>query len=109
MAATPKITVIYPKPQDEAAFESAYKNQHLPMLETKMKGLSRVVATRVLGSPQGDTKSYRMAELHFPSMDALNGCIESDGAKAVMAHAESISTGGKPIFMIGEEETFLYW
>ena len=109
MPATPKITVIYPRPQDEAAFEIEYKNVHLPMLESKMKGLSRVVATRVLGSPQGEARSYRMAELHFPSMEALNGCITSDGAKVVLEHAQSMSTGGKPIVMIGEEETFLYW
>jgi uncharacterized protein (TIGR02118 family) len=109
MALAPKIVVIYPRPLDEAAFEQAYKSAHLPMLEEKLRGLSRVVATRVVSSPQGDPKTYRLAELHFSSMEVLNECLQSDGARTVFEHAAAISTGGKPILLICEEETFLYW
>ena len=79
------------------------------MLESKLKGLSRVVATKVVGSPQGETRTYRMAELHFGSKEALNDCLQSSGAKAVLDHAATMSTGGKPIMLVCEEETFLYW
>ena len=107
--AAAKIVVIYPRPHDEAAFEQAYKEVHLPMLESKLKGLSRVVATKVLRSPQGEARTYRIAELHFGSMDILEKCLESEGAKSVIEHATSISSGGTPILLISEEETFLYW
>ena len=60
-----KIVVIYPRPQDEAAFEEAYKNVHLPMCEENLKGMNRLVATKVLNSPQGETRTYRIAEVHF--------------------------------------------
>jgi uncharacterized protein (TIGR02118 family) len=109
MAAAPKIVVIYPRPRDEAAFEQEYRETHLPMLEEKLKGLSRVVATKVLNSPQGEAKTYRIAELHFGSMEVLQACLQSEGAKAVMEHATGISTGGRPIVLVCEEETFLYW
>ena len=109
MAAGVKIVVIYPRPQDEAAFERDYKETHLPMVEDKIKGITRLVATKVHGSPQGETRTFRMAELHFPNMEALNAALESEGGKALLEHAASISTGGKPILMICEEETFLYW
>jgi uncharacterized protein (TIGR02118 family) len=109
MAVTSKVVVIYPRPQDEEAFEREYKNVHLPMLEDKLKGISRVVASRVLTSPQGEARTYRIAELHFGSREALDRCLQSEGAAAVLEHATEISTGGKPIVLICEEETFLYW
>lgn len=109
MAAGAKIVVIYPRPQDEAAFEQVYRAVHLPMLEEKLKGLSRVVATKVLSSPQGEARTYRIAELHFGSMEVLNETFQSEGARAVMEHAATISTGGKPIVLVCDEETFLYW
>ncbi len=109
MAVSAKIVVIYPRPKDEGAFEDAYRHEHLPMLEDKLKGLSRLVATKVVGSPQGEARTYRIAELHFSSMEALQSCLKSPGAQEVMDHATAISTGGKPILLIGEEETFVYW
>jgi hypothetical protein len=42
-------------------------------------------------------------------LEALNACMDSPGAKEVVDHAFSISTGGKPVILICEEETFLYW
>jgi len=109
MASSVKVVVIYPKPRDEAAFEREYKNVHLPMVEDKFKGVSRLVTTKVLSSPQGEAKTYRIAELHFPSMEALNACLQSDGAKALLDHAATISTGGRPIVLVCDEETFMYW
>jgi len=109
MAAVTKLVVIYPRPRDEAAFEQAYKDVHLPMVEDKLKGLSRMVATRILSSPDGDARTYRIAELHFSNPEALEECLQSPGAKEVLDHATSISTGGRPILLVCEEETFLYW
>jgi hypothetical protein len=50
-----------------------------------------------------------MKEVYFSSMDDLTRCIESEGGKEVMAHASKISTGGPPLLLICEEESFLYW
>ena len=104
-----KVVVIYPRPQDEAEFERLYKEEHLPMAEGKLKGVTRLVATRVLSSPQGKVTAYRIAEYHFSSMDDLTKCVESDGGKEVIAHAAKISTGGAPILLICEEESFVFW
>lgn len=56
--------------------------------------------------PQGTPPFYRIAELHFPSMQALEACAASEGGKEVLAHAVKISSGGPPIFLVAEEETF---
>ncbi len=104
-----KIVVIYPRPLDEAAFETVYKNEHLPMAEEKLKGMTRFVGTKVLSSPQGKVSAYRLAEVHFSSMDDLNKCVESESGQEVIAHAGKISTGGPPILLVCEEESKVYW
>jgi len=104
-----KIVVIYPRPQDEEAFEKAYKDEHIPMLEAKLKGMTRLVATRVLNSPQGKVTAYRIAEVHFSSMDDLTRCLQSEAGQEVVAHAAKISTGGAPLLLVCEEESFVYW
>jgi uncharacterized protein (TIGR02118 family) len=104
-----KVVVIYPRPQDEQAFEKAYQGDHVPMVESKLKGLTRLVLTKVTGSPQGKVAAYRIAEAYFSSMDELQRSIDSEGGKEVIAHAQSISSGGQPLILICEEESFVYW
>ena|SRR5579884_2320990 len=104
-----KVVVIYPRPTDEQKFEKEYGETHKPMVEQKLKGMSRFVASRVLESPQGKVTAYRIAEVHFPSMDMLKSCLASDGAREVMEHAKAISTGGEPLILVCDEESFVYW
>src|ERR1700738_2808874 len=100
-----KLVVIYPRPVDEAAFEAAYKDEHVPMLEEKLKGMTRFVATKELSSPQGPVTTYRMPEFLLPSIADLTKCTEWNGGKEVIAHAVKISTGGPPIMLVCEEES----
>ena len=104
-----KVVVIYPRPQDEAAFEKAYLDEHIPMVEEKLKGMTRMVLTKVLNSPQGKVAAYRLAEVHFSTMDDLTRCVESEGGKQVIEHALKLSTGGPPIMLVCEEDSFVYW
>ena len=104
-----KVVVLYPRPQDEKAFENNYLQHHVPLVEAKLKGITRLVLTKVIASPQGKVAAYRIAEIYFSSMNDLNGAIESDGGKEVIAHAESISSGGPPLILICEEESFVFW
>ena len=101
-----KLIVMYPRPTDIADFEKRYQEEHVPMAVTRLAGKTRIVATRVLASPQGVPPFYRIAEVHFPSLQALEACAESAGGKATLGHAVEISTGGPPIFLVAEEATF---
>ena len=103
-----KLIVIYPRPTDIETFEKLYQEEHVPMAVEKLAGKTKFVATRVLDSPQGTPPFYRIAEIHFPSMEALQSCAASEGAKEALAHAAAISTGGPPILLIAEEETFTF-
>jgi uncharacterized protein (TIGR02118 family) len=102
-----KLMVLYPTPRDPAAFERAYREEHTPMVTASaFPGLTRFVATRITGTADGGPAPFaRVAELHFPSLAALQAAAGTDGAKRAVAHALSISTGGPPQFLIAEETT----
>ena len=103
-----KLVVVYPRPKDLEAFEQAYQKEHVPMAVEKLRGKSKIVASKVVGSPQGTPAFYRIAEVHFPTMAALEACAASQGGKETLAHAVAISSGGPPIFLVAEEETFTF-
>lgn len=103
-----KLIVMYPRPKDIDAFEKLYQTEHVPMAVSKLQGKSKLVATKVNASPQGTPPFYRIAEVHFPSMDALKACAASEGGKETLGHAASISSGGPPVIMIAEEESFSF-
>ena len=103
-----KLVVIYPRPKDVEAFEAAYNRAHVPMAVEKLAGKTKIVATRVLGSPAGEPLFHRIAEIHFATMEALQVCANSEGGKQTLANAVAISSGGMPIFLVSEEETFVF-
>ena len=106
--ASVKLVVIYPRPTDIDSFEKVYQESHVPMAVAKLQGKTKFVATKVVGAPSGTPTFYRIAEVYFPSMEALQACASSPGGQEVVAHAVSISTGGAPILMVAEEETFTF-
>src|SRR5215831_21360429 len=100
-----KLVVIYPRPKDVDAFEKVYRNEHVPLAIAKLATKTKIVATKVLSSPQGVPPFYRIAEVHFPSVEALEACAASEGGKETIEHAVKISTGGTPTIFAAEEET----
>lgn len=103
-----KLVVMYPRPKDVEAFEKLYKTEHVPMAVEKLAGKTKLVASKVIASPQGTPLYYRIAEVHFPSMEALQACAASEGGKQTLGHAAQISSGGPPVLLIAEEESFTF-
>lgn len=102
-----KVIVLYPSPPGRNAFERVYTQEHVPMVTAQnFPGIEKFAASRVVGTADGSAPPfYRLAELHFPSMEALQAAAGSASAQKVVAHAVSISSGGKPVFLVAEEET----
>ena len=97
-----KLIVIYPRPKDIESFENIYLTEHVPMAVEKLSGKTKIVATKIWGSPQGVPPFYRIVEVHFPSRSALDACAATLGAQETLAHAAKISTGGTPLILIAE-------
>jgi uncharacterized protein (TIGR02118 family) len=103
-----KLVVIYPRPTNIEAFEKIYLEEHVPLAVARLTGKTKIVATKITSSSHGTPPFYRIAEIHFPSKAALEACAATPGAQEALAHAVKISTGGTPLFLIGEEETFTF-
>jgi hypothetical protein len=67
-----------------------------------------MVSTKTVETPRGMPAFYRIAEVHFPSLEALQRCAESAGGKETLANAVKISSGGPPVIMVAEEESFTF-
>lgn len=90
-----KLIVMYPTPTDVSEFEKVYQDEHVPLAIEKLSGKTKIVATKVLGTGDGSPPPfYRIAEVHFPSMQALDECAGSAGGKETVEHAIKISSGG---------------
>ncbi len=97
---TVHLLVMYPTPKDPAAFESAYRDQHLPYAGPRLKGATSVVSKRAAAAPGERPAFHAISDVTFPTMEALQACAASAGGKEALAHAASISTGGPPTIMI---------
>jgi uncharacterized protein (TIGR02118 family) len=102
-----KLIVIYPTPTDVEKFEQRYADEHVPMAVEKLAGKTRFVASKIISTAAGKPAPYhRMAEVYFPSREALDNCLNSKGGQETAQHAYEISSGGEPLLLISEVETF---
>ncbi len=94
-----KVTVLYGHPTDTEAFETYYKNKHLP-LAAKMKGVAKLELTKIVGAPDGSKPSfYRMAEIYFSDMDQLQKTMGSSEGQATSADLSNFATGGVQVII----------
>jgi uncharacterized protein (TIGR02118 family) len=100
---TAHLLVMYPTPKDPAAFERAYREEHLPYASPRLKGATGVVSKRVV-SPTGRPLFHAISDISFPSPQALQACAASQGGQEALAHAASISTGGPPVVLIATDD-----
>jgi uncharacterized protein (TIGR02118 family) len=103
-----KLIVAYPQPKDVEAFEAVYQNEHVPLAIANLAGKTKMVSTKTVQTPQGMPAFYRIAEVHFPSLEALQRCADSTGGKETLANAVKISSGSPPVIMVAEEESFTF-
>jgi uncharacterized protein (TIGR02118 family) len=103
-----KLIVAYPQPKDIETFEAVYQNEHVPLAIANLAGKTKMVSTKTVQTPQGIPAFYRIAEVHFPSLEALQRCAESAGGKETLANAVKISSGGPPVIMVAEEASFTF-
>jgi uncharacterized protein (TIGR02118 family) len=98
------LLILYPIPEDTAAFDRAYREEHLPFAGPKLTGASLVATRRVVGPGFAPPPYHLMSDVIFPSIDALKACATSEGGQQALAHAASISTGGAPLLIVTTDE-----
>ena len=95
-----KLTVIYGHPADAEAFERYYAATHIP-IANKIPGVARWELTRFTGSADGGRPAFhRMAELYFPSLEAMEASLQSPEGIAALHDLPNFATGGVTV-MVG--------
>lgn len=92
-----KLVAIYTRPEDVQAFETHYREIHVPLVR-KMPGLKKLEVTRFFGSPKGDPRYYMMAEMYFESKEALFASVSSPEGKA--AGKDIMTVAGPHVHMM---------
>ena len=98
----PTLVVLYPTPTDPATFERRYQAEHAPMVREHFSQASFKVS-RVIGAPGGAPPYGLVVQLGFPSDEAMQAALSTPGGQATAAHANEISTGGPPVFLVCED------
>ena len=96
-----KVTVLYGHPTDSSAFESYYANSHMPLVGN-MKGFEKAEVTKFLPNPDGSKPDYyRMAELYYSNLEAMQKSLSSPEGKATTDDLANFATGGVKM-LVGE-------
>ncbi len=90
-----KLTALYKKPADVAAFEEHYAQVHLPLM-AKVPGIVKAEMTRFFGGPTGEPPYYMMYEAYFADKASLDAALKSQenraAGKDLMSFAKDIVT-----------------
>ncbi len=96
-----KLVALYKQPADPAAFDQAYFNSHLPLMN-KVPGLLKTDITRFTRTFMGEGL-YMMAEMYFSDSSALKAAMKSPEMAAAGENLNSFA-GGLVTLMFGEEQ-----
>lgn len=96
-----KLIALYKQPADPEAFEEAYFQTHMPLIE-KVPGLQKTVLTRFTRSLMGED-FYLMAEMYFSDREALKTAMKSPEMGAAGETLNSFAAGLVTL-LFGEED-----
>jgi uncharacterized protein (TIGR02118 family) len=96
---TVKLVVLYPTPEDPAAFDAHYRDTHIPIVQ-RFPGVQRVEVAKVtapLSSRAGEW--YQISEMHFADAEAMNAAFASDAGKESAEDLRSFAPKGVQMFV----------
>jgi uncharacterized protein (TIGR02118 family) len=96
-----KLIALYKRPNDLQAFEQAYFNTHLPLMN-KVPGLRKTVITRFTRTLMGDD-FFMMAEMYFTDSSALKAGLKSPEMAAAGENLNGFAAGLVTL-LVGEEQ-----
>jgi uncharacterized protein (TIGR02118 family) len=94
-----KVTALYNAPKDPAAFEKYYAETHMPLVYA-VKGIARVELAKPLPGPDGKAPAYyRITELWFDNMQAMQSVTGQPEWKKVREDVANFATGGATVLV----------
>ncbi len=88
-----KLIVLYPAPENPAAFEEYYRNTHLPLAK-KLPGTLAQRFTLSVDAAEGESPYFAIFEADFVDKAAMIAAITSPEGQAVQGDVQNYATGG---------------
>jgi uncharacterized protein (TIGR02118 family) len=85
-------------PADPAAFDAYYTSTHVPLAE-KTPGMASFTYRHCAALDGSQPPYYLIAELSFPSREAMNTALASPESQAAGADVPNFATGGVTMFV----------
>ena len=97
-----RIIGLYPQPTDADTFEQRYRDEHIPLARefAKATGASQTVLSKLADTPQGKQPFLRMAEICYPTADAMMAALTHPAATRLTQNAQELSTGGPLVVLL---------
>lgn len=99
------VTVLYPQPDDPAAFDAYHDQVHAP-IAARMKGLVRWTAHRIEARDGVEPPYHMIVQLSAPTREALDAILASAEGVAAAQDVPNFATGGA-VFLFGEQQDML--
>lgn len=96
---TVKLVVMYPTPDDPAAFDAHYRDTHIPIVQ-RYPGVQRVEVAKVTTPlSKAAAEWYQVSEVYFADMDAFNAAMASDAGKESAQDVGTFAPKGTMFFV----------
>ena len=92
------LMVCYGHPADPAAFDAYYTSTHAPLAE-KIPGMASFTYRHIASLDGTQPPYYLIAELSWPSQEAMGTALGSPEAQAATADVPNFATGGVTMFV----------
>ena len=92
------LTVCYGHPADPAAFDAYYTSTHVPLAE-KIPEVTSFTYRHCDSLDASPAPYYLLAELSFPSTEALTAALSSPEGQAAAGDVPKFATGGVTMFV----------
>lgn len=97
-----KWTALYRKPEDTAAFERWFLEQHLPLCRT-WPDVEHMHVGRITGSPRGDSEFYWIFEAVYKDRDTMMASLMSPEGMAAAMDARNSDFGKLMVSFFAED------
>src|SRR5690242_17882737 len=99
-----QLFVMYKTPQDPAAFDKHYIENHVPLAK-KIPGLRKYeISQGPIATPAGPSGYHLVAVLQFDDMASIQSAFATPEGQAAVADVQTFATGGVDMMMFDSRQ-----
>ncbi len=88
-----KVIILFGMPADHAEFDQYFNASYRPLLSGSPNG-ARVTFNRIAGAAKGDSPYHLIAEIEFPSEEAMQVGLNSEEGQTMARDLSHFGSGG---------------